>query len=65
MTTDRSRFIFVFMEMFLLDQIIFRFERCCVAMPSLVLTSQTDVPSSVILESKYLKFFTDCSLYSH
>jgi len=62
MTTDRSRFIFVFMEMLLLDQIFFSFERCCVAMASLVLTSQTDVPSSVILKPMYLKIFADCSL---
>jgi len=32
-----------------------------VAMASLVLTSQTDVPSSVTLEPKFLKIFTDCS----
>ena len=62
MTTDRSRFIFVFMEMFLLDQLFFSFERCCVAVASLVLSSQTDVLSSVILEPRYLKVFTDCSL---
>jgi len=31
-------------------------------MASLVLTLQTDVPSSVILEPRHLKVFTDCSL---
>ena len=31
-------------------------------MASLVFTSRTDVPSSVILEPRYLKVFTDCSL---
>ena len=50
------------MEMFLLDQMFFSFERCCVATASLVFTSRTDVPSSVILEPRYFKVFTDCSL---
>ena len=32
------------------------------AMASFVFTSRTDVPSSVILEPRYLKVVTDCSL---
>jgi len=60
MTTDRSRFILVFMEMFLLDRIFFSFERCCVATASLVFTSRTDVPSSVTLEPRFLRIVVYC-----